>query len=276
MSIITISRGSLSATESLAKKVSEKLSWPVISREDVLSAADKYGIKESGLVQVSFLDESPHLLDKLSSRKKLYLTCFQTALFEFALNGSMIYHGHLGQFLLTRIPYVLRIMLTAPLEYRINALVKERGMSREQAKSYIKSIDEHRMKWSSFLYGVNWKDPIYYDLVLNIERMSLDLASDIIVESVSRKEFQPTAESTRLLKNLHLASLSKVYLQQSPRTRGSDVEIEADADAGKLLVRGSCPTVGAKMWEDDIRNVLQKIEGVKVIEIKKELISYHE
>jgi cytidylate kinase len=276
MSIITISRGSLSATEKLARRVSEKLSWPVITREDVISAADKYGIKESGLVQVSFLDESPHLLDKLSSRKKLYLICFQTALFEFALKGSMIYHGHLGQFLLTRIPYVLRIMLTAPLENRVDALVKERGMNREEAKSYIKSIDEHRMKWSFFLYGVNWKDPIYYDLVLNIERMSLDLASDIIVESVSRKEFQPTPESTQLLKNLHLASLSKVYLQQSPRTRGSDVEVEADAAEGKLVIRGSCPTVGAKMWEDDIRNVLQKIEGIKVIEVKKELVSYYQ
>lgn len=276
MSIITISRGSLSATERLAQKVSKKLSWPIISREDVLSAADKYGIKESGLVSVSFMDESPHLLDKLSSRKRLYLTCFQTALFEFALKGSMIYHGHLGQFLLTKIPYVLRIMLTAPLEYRINSLVKERGMSRDEATSYIKSIDEHRMKWSFFLYGVNWKDPIYYDLVLNTERMSLDLASDIIVEAVSRKEFQPTSEAGQLLKNLHLASLSKVYLQQSPRTRGSDVEVEADAANGKLIVRGSCPTVGAKMWEEDIRNVLQKIEGVKVIEIKKELVSYYQ
>jgi hypothetical protein len=149
-------------------------------------------------------------------------------------------------------------------------------MNREEAKSYIKSIDEHRMKWSFFLYGVNWKDPIYYDLVLNIERMSLDLASDIIVESVSKKEFQPTPESTQLLKNLHLASLSKVYLQQSPRTRGSDVEVEADAAEGKLVIRGSCPTVGAKMWEDDIRNVLQKIEGIKVIEVKKELVSYYQ
>lgn len=276
MPIITISRGSLSATEMLANKVSRAINCPIVTREDVLKAAEKYGIRETGLGELSFIEKAPRLLDKMGDRKRQYLCCFQTALFDFALKGDLIYHGHLAQFLLRRIPYVLRVLLTASTEFRIKTLMEEGGKSKEEVISYIKSIDDRRLKWSQFLYGVNWKDPSHYDLVINIERMSIDLAADLIARSVSTKEFQSTPESTRMLKNLHLASLADVYLQQSPRTRGSDVEIDADSVTGSLVVTGNCPRVGSGMWESDIRAVLSKVEGVKTIEVRKSLVSYYE
>jgi hypothetical protein len=80
----------------------------------------------------------------------------------------------------------------------------------------------------------------------------------------------------KVLKNLHLASKAKVYLQQSPRTRGSELEIEADAESGSLIIRGSTPKVGSRMWENDITNVLAKVEGVKNIEVIKSIIGYYE
>jgi cytidylate kinase len=125
MNIITISRGSLSATEIIAKKVSEKLNCKVVTREDVIKAAEKYGIRETGLGDISFIEKSPTIWDKMSDRKKDYLSCFQTALLDFAKEGSIIYHGHLAQFLLNRVPFVLRVLLTAPTEYRIQTLMKE-------------------------------------------------------------------------------------------------------------------------------------------------------
>ncbi len=276
MSIITISRGSLSASSMLAENVSERLGWPVVTREDVLKAAEKYGIMETGLGELSFIEKSPSLLDKVSDRKRQYLICFQTALLDFAIKGNFIYNGHLAQFLLTKIPCVVRAMLTAPAELRINNVMKESGKTREEATAYIKLIDERRQKWSHFLYGVDWKEPAYYDLVFNIERISIDLAADILADVISRKEFQSGKETEQVIRNLHLASLAKVYLQQSPRTRGSDVEIEADSASGSLLVTGNCPRVGAGMWESDIRSVLSKLEGVKEIKVEKSVVGYYE
>ncbi len=276
MPIITISRGSLSATEMFAEKVSEQLKCPVVTREDVLKAAEKFGIRETGLGELSFVEKSPGFLDKMGDRKKQYLICFQTALFDFALKGDLVYHGHLAQFLLKDIPYVLRVLLTAPTEFRIKTLMAEGSRTREEAMAYMKVVDERRLKWSQFLYGVNWRDPSNYDLVINLERMNIDLAADLIVRSVSQKEFQPTPESTINLKNLYLASQAKVSLQQSPRTRGSDVEIEADSASGTLVVKGNCPRVGAHMWEDDIRTVLSKVEGVKSIQVEKSVVGFYE
>lgn len=276
MNIITISRGSLSATETLAKKISEKLNCSIVTREDVIKAAEKYGIGETGLGDLSFTDKSPTIWDKMSDRKKHYLSCFQTALLDFALEGSIIYHGHLAQFLLNKIPFVLRVLLTAPTEYRIQTLMKEGNKSREQVTSHIKLIDDRRQKWSQFLYGVNWKEPSYYDLVLNLERINIDLAANLVVDISSHKDFQSNEITIKTLNNLHLAAKANVYLQQSPRTKGDEVEIEADFDSGSLTITGNCPKVGARMWENDIKTVLSKVEGVKNIKVIKSIVSYYE
>ena len=83
-------------------------------------------------------------------------------------------------------------------------------------------------------------------------------------------------QEMQVLKNLHLAAKARVFLHQSPRTKGSEVEIEADAEAGTLVVTGNCPKVGARMWENDIRTVLSAVEGVKTINVIKSIVSYYE
>lgn len=273
MNIITISRGSLSATEMLAHEVSNRLGYKIVTREDVIEAAEKYGIKETGLGDISFIEKSPSWWDKLSDRREHYLACFQTALLDFALEGSIVYHGHLAQFLLGKIPFVLRVLLSAPLEFRIKTLIREGTKSRDEVESYIKQIDSRRAKWAHFLYGVDWKDPSNYDIVFNLEKIDIDLATDILKVAVSREEFQSDTYSLKILKDLHLAAKARVYLQQSPRTRGSEVEIEADSRIGSLVISGFCPRTGANMWENDIKKVLSKVEGVKSIRVNKTIIN---
>lgn len=273
MNIITISRGSLSATEMLARQISEKLNYRIVTREDVINAAEKYGINDTGLGDMSFVEKSPTLWDKMSDRREHYLACFQTALLDFALEGSIVYHGHLAQFLLGKIPFVLRVLLTAPMEFRIKTLMEEGHKSRDDVASYIKLIDERRKKWAHFLYGVDWKDPANYDVVFNLERINVDLATELLADAVSKEEFQSNHNSMQMLKDLHLAAQARCYLQQSPRTKGSEVHIEADSDSGSLVITGVCPRVGSRMWENDIRTVLSKVEGVKKIKVLKTIIT---
>ncbi|HSD62892.1 MAG TPA: cytidylate kinase-like family protein, partial [Ignavibacteriaceae bacterium] len=194
---------------------------------------------------------------------------------DFALKGSIVYHGHLAQFLLSDIPFVLRVLLTAPDEFRIKTLMKEGGKTREEVAAYVKLIDERRQKWSQFLYGVDWKNPSYYDVVFNLEKISIDLAADLVTGIVSCKTFNSDSESIKILKNLHLAAKIRVSLQQSPRTKGSEVEIEADASTGSVVIKGNTPKVGSRMWENDIKAVVSELEGIKNIKVIKSIIEYY-
>ena len=154
--------------------------------------------------------------------------------------------------------------------------MEEENKSREEVSAYIKLVDERREKWSHFLYGVDWKCSSYYDIVFNLEKINIDIAADVITKVICQKPFQSDYKSLKILNNLHLESKAKALLQQSPRTRGSEVEIEADAESGSLNISGDFPKVGSRIWESDIRSVLSKMKEIKNIEVKKSIVNYYE
>jgi cytidylate kinase len=269
MSVIAISRGSLRATIQLAEGLSEKLDYKIVSRETIVEAAKKYGIEESGLAEEAiFQRKPPGFWDRLSDKRRQYLTCFKAALLDHALQDSIIYHGHLAHLLLSQVPYVLRVRLDAPMEMRIDLLMREQAISREKAVDWIEDIDHRRTKWAKFLYGVNPLDPTLYDILLNLEHMSLDTAIDIIQVAAGRPEFQATEESKKNLKDLHLAAVLQTHLLKNPRTHGMELDIVADSSTGKVVVTGDLPLVGTGTWQTDIQSVLSELDEVKEIEVK--------
>jgi len=81
------------------------------------------------------------------------------------------------------------------------------GISKEAAIEKIKDMDHRRRLWTQFLYDAEVIDPIFFDLVLNLERISIDDAIAMVVTEVKKEPFQPTEESLKALKDLHLDSI---------------------------------------------------------------------
>ncbi len=71
----------------------------------------------------------PCFWEDRSNERMYYLTCFKTALLDFAMEGSIIYYKIFVQILLNEIPVVFRVRVNAPLENRVKPLMKEEGMS---------------------------------------------------------------------------------------------------------------------------------------------------
>src|SRR5207248_727295 len=119
------------------------------------------------------------------------------AMCEFAQAGNFVYHGHAGQQLLPGVEHVLKVRLIAPQERRIRTAMEERGISHEAAAKHIQKIDDERYHRMRDLFDVDWRDPALYDLILNLEHMSIETAAEAVVSLVQQSDFQPTAESTR-------------------------------------------------------------------------------
>jgi hypothetical protein len=46
-----------------------------------------------------------------------------------------------------------------------------------------------------------------------------------------------------------------------------ELMIQCDSDTGKVKVRGLGPIVGSDTWENDIREVIMSVEGVKEVDV---------
>jgi len=269
MSVIAISRGSLLATKKLVEGLKDRLGYRVLSREEVIDAAGKYGIEETGLGEKDIMEGHPpgYWHERVDQRMH-YLICFKTALLDFAVEGSIIYHGNLAHILLNEVPFVLRVRVNAPLGDRVKMLVDEEGLSREDAIAKIKDMDQRRRLWTQFLYDAEVIDPIFFDLVLNLERIAVDDAIEMVVTEVKKGMFQPSEESLKVLKDIHLASMVKTYLMKADKTKTLDLDITADSSTGHVIVSGSLPPDAHQTREADIQSVLTRIEAVKEAEVR--------
>ncbi len=269
MSVIAISRGSLYATKKLAEGLKARLGYRIISREEVIDTAKRYGIEETGLGDKDIMElHPPGYWHEHSDERMHYLTCFKTALLDFAVEGSIIYHGNLAHILLNEVPFVLRVRINAPLENRIKPLMEEEGISKEAAIEKIKDMDHRRRLWTQFLYDAEVIDPIFFDLVLNLERISISDAIEMVVTEVKKEPFQPNEVSMKALKDLHLANIVKTYLMRSPKTRAMDLDVDADSSTGNVIVSGSLPPDANRTREADIQSVLSSVAVIKNVEVK--------
>jgi cytidylate kinase len=268
MAIITISRGTMSGGEALAKCLSERLGIPAVSQEILQEASQRFGISQSLLLQ--HLEKTKGLIPGPSPERRLYLAAIQLALAERAQKGPFVYHGHAGHLLLKGIPQVLKVRVIAPLIRRAQKLAETQKISVEEAKKTIEKLDESRVKWTRFLYDVDWWDPSIYDLVVNLDALTLEGACEMIVYALSRPEFQETSESQAIIKDFLLASRVKAVLASHDLTKG--LELEVKAEKGIIGITGSFQTggifsSGKHRIKKDLIEVARQVEGVKEVRI---------
>ncbi len=257
MSIITISRGTASGGQALAERVAAKLGWPCLSNEVIIEAAKRYNVPEPELVKA--FEKAPTFWEKLTASRRVYLTFVRAAMCEYAEHGDLVYHGHAGHELLPGISHVLKVRLVAPLEYRIRAVMERHPrLDRKGAMRYINQVDEERTSRMRYLFDVDWRDPYHYDLVLSLNKLTVETAGDLVMQAAQWEQFQPTEASRRALHNLALSSRIRAALDAHPQFSPYDIGI--DVEEGVVTLAGTLPT------EDAIRQVItiaEQASGVK-------------
>ncbi len=200
MSIVTISRGSYTHGGKVAEKVAQKLGYECISREVLLETSERYNIPEIKLIRA--ISAAPSLLERYTFGRENYIAYIRAAILKHLSEDNIVYHGFAGHFFLEDIQHVLKVRIIAHVKYRIECMMEREGVSKEKAERMVQDVDEERQKWSQKLYGFDPWDSRLYDLVINIEKISIEHAADLICNTVSLSPFQTTTESKKKMDRL--------------------------------------------------------------------------
>jgi cytidylate kinase len=259
MSIIAIARASYSHGKNIAERVAQKLDYQCISEEVISLASQEFDIPENWLRRA--VENAPTLRDRFSYGKKKYLAYIRSALLEFAARDNVVYHALAGHFLLEGIPNVLRVMISATMEERVNEIMKQENVTKKEAPKVIERFDKERKKWAMYFYGKDPWDPGMYDLGLVIGRLTIDDAVEKILTTVRLPSFQTSAESRKILENESLAARIKSDLMNFY----SDVEVSAEDGTITVHIKRSLSQEEA--LTDDIRSILMEMPGVKEVRV---------
>lgn len=261
MSVITVSRGTFSGGKSLAECLAGQLGYRCIDRDVIVERAAASGVSQEELRNA--LEKPPTLLERFQHRKYLYLTLIQAALTEEVRTGRVVYHGNAGHLLLKGGGPVFRLRIIAPLEFRIGMCQQRLKLNRNEAVAYIQRMDQDRRKWTHYLYGVDWGDPALYDLVINLEHVTIDDTCEMVatyIRGQSCFEFGPECQAS--MDNLALASRVKAQLALSPPT--SDLEVEVVAEAGRVWLRGK---LNRAEQLEEVQRVARAVPGVSELNL---------
>jgi cytidylate kinase len=263
MPIITISRGSFSGGKMLAERVAKRLAYRCIDRDQIIRKAAAWGVSQDDLRTA--IEKPPSFLGQSQHTKYFYLALIQAALTAEVKTGDAIYHGLAGHLLLGNGPHVLRTRIIAPMEFRIAKVQDRLKFNRKEAIAHIEEKDEDRRKWTQFLYGVDWTDASLYDLVLNLEQMSMEEACDAICFVAQMKCFEFTAESQKAIDDLARASRVKANLAINAAT--ADLQFDVVAERGAVTIKGDIDTPDQAKKVGEIARAVPGVTKVRLNEL---------
>jgi cytidylate kinase len=258
MAIVTIFGGTFGDDEELSRNVATKLGCQFVSREIFVAASQRCEVPEAKLNDI--VEKEPHWWERWQENLRPYRIALQAAMTEAALAQDIVYQGHVGHGLLPGIRHVLRVLLTAPIDYRIEQVRERQGLDEKGARRYIEHVEKARSRRLMALFGTDWRDPEQYALILNMAQMSAVATENMIAHAAKLMDYQPTDESRQALGDLALTARVQAHLLTYPRLR--HVNISARAKQGEIALAGILPQ---SVSEYEVRRMVEGIPGVKSV-----------
>src|SRR5437868_10038598 len=181
MAIITISRLTGSGGREIATATAETLNFQLIDRHAMDVVIDQ---------QFPVRTEQ---LSRIKKDRRVYDEMIRSAIAEIAASHNVVILGSGAQFLFARVAASLHVQIVAPLPYRIARVMRLAQADRAAAEKIIEDRDREKESLIRTVYAKEWRDPAHYDLVLNIDHFSNEIAVEIIVKAAQAKGIEATA-----------------------------------------------------------------------------------
>ncbi len=97
-------------------------------------------------------------------------------------HGNAVIVGRGAHFILAA-ESAFRIRFISPMEIRVRRIMRDRGISREEAKQYITKRDSDRASFARKYFNADMSDPSHYDLVLNTDALGIEKAAQSAKEA---------------------------------------------------------------------------------------------
>lgn len=194
MTVIAMTREMGTLGKEVAREFARRRNCTVLHHELVESAGERADRQEDSEVY-RFLEGTEKELDRWRNNRAKggYLTSEEV--YEIALEGDALVRGWGACRLLKDVPHVLSVRICAPMERRVEEMMRRLGVDERTARREIERSDAAHSRTFLRFFEADWRDAINYDMVLNTEHLTPTLCADILEEAVGHPAFASTVET---------------------------------------------------------------------------------
>ena len=261
MPLIAMTREMGSLGKDVAAGIAARSGKRVVYHEIIEPIANKMRLRKSHVER--FLDGKSGMWERLTTDKTSLSIFTADETFRFLRDGSTgVIRGWGAVHLLRDIPHVIRVRVCAPMETRVKRMMERLATDdRANVENEIQISEEAHTAITKRHFGVNWRDPELYDVVLSTERLSVDECVDEVEGLMKKRCFQETPESMRMVENLSLEWSLRSALRRDERTSGADFTVQVNDGIAKLT-----GVVGAQAEANAAAEVARAVEGIKGVD----------
>lgn len=206
MALITVTTSLGCGATMVAQKVAEVLKLELYDDDRLQQEAVGMGYSSEDLK--AFDEKAPGLFDRLLRRRpEIYDELMAAVIYEVARRGEGIIIGHGSFYFLKDFTCALHLRLHASKQFRIRRLVETRKVSPETALKMIENRDNELKSFLDFLFQIDWNDLSLYDLIINVDKLDLNAAVEMIVDLAETQHIQEC--SLTALESMEKLSLLK-------------------------------------------------------------------
>jgi cytidylate kinase len=258
MSIVAISPTIGSLGDEIGREVARARGYEFADREIIEKAAARYG---EGVMELAHAtEEKPTLWERFIDTSRRYMTYVEAIVLEMAAKDNVVLAGRGSAFLLGQMRHVLRVRVTAPQRVRAGRLVEQQGLVPDAAEVLVRQSDNELGARVSYLYHVDWNDPLLYDLVVNTERMTVAEGAALIDRAFQNPRYQASVEAMNEIREINLTTQCRAALLAHPETRPLD--LRAAFEHGQITLSGLVEHDDLKQRAEDI---VTKVPGVTTV-----------
>jgi cytidylate kinase len=263
MPLITISGGVGTGAGRIAQFVAKKSRVELFDDLRLQQEANKMGIRADDLKGLN--EKAPSFFDSLRYNPELYLDILESVVYQVSRGGEGVIVGHGSQLLLRDFGCAMHVFIHASEAYRIQQLMERYHLADKAAGKMIRRSDNEKKGFLRFAFQMDWENPSLYDLVINTEKLGIDGAAKLIMESLLLDEIKEC--SLRALETMERMSLIKRVQASLLKDGFSYSQFNVDVpEQGLVQVTGYAAT------EEDKGRMLKVIRNIPgVTEIKDEV-----
>jgi len=201
MAVITISRQFGTGGLTFGSMLAERLKYTFADNNIIQMLAKEANVSTSWVE--AFEKEAGSRLSKLISSvvsqkwidrvlggeygyldEQIYLDYLVLIIARMADEGNVIILGRGSQYILNDHPDAVHLLMINTLENRIRFMMDHYDLPRKKAEKIVISEDKRRASLYRRLGKANYEDPSLYHLVLNMEKLDLSQALDLVANLV--------------------------------------------------------------------------------------------
>ena len=260
MSLITVTTSIGCGAMSVSQKVAEGLKLELYDDEQLQQEAFNMGYSTEDLK--GFDEKAPGLFDRLLRRRpEIYNELMAAVIYEVAHRDEGIIIGHGATYFLKDFSCALHLRMHTSAQFRIRRLVDQLKISPDTALNMIKNRDNELKVFLDFLFQIDWNDFSLYDLVINVDKLGIDAAAEMIVNLAQAESIQEC--SLTALESMEKLSLLKKVEAAVMKDNINPQELQIDVpEPGVVRLTG---LINPMRTVAGVTEVIKSVTGVEKV-----------